>query len=158
MEYVLRRKNLFSGENITGNLFRADQKEVNRMNSLLKNFFGMNEKNRQEFDNLAHFREEFGDWEHPTEVSWEPHQIRPGESVSIKYQGLLRNAGAQSVILHYGFDSWNGVKEVPMEKTENNLFRANITAQGHSEINFCFKDNANNWDNNNGLNWSFPLH
>jgi hypothetical protein len=119
---------------------------VNRK-SRFKNFFGINDRNQTEFGNL----------EHSSEVFWEPLQVRPGATVSIQYQGLLRNSGAQNLFLHYGFDRWNGVREVPMEKTENNLFRANITAQGSSEINFCFKDNANNWDNNNGNNWSVPL-
>jgi hypothetical protein len=116
------------------------------VNSLLKNLFGMNEKNHVEF----------GDLDTHKEVSWKPAKARPGDNVSIHYQGLLRNSGAQTVFLHYGFDSWNGVSEVPMEK-ENGNFRTNITAQGNTEINFCFKDNANNWDNNNGHNWSIHL-
>jgi hypothetical protein len=143
----LEKKSFLAGK-IPEEPLYVNKKEVNGVNSFLKSLFGINEKNRAEFGDLESFRE----------VSWEPRQVRPGDNVSINYQGLLKNSATQTVFLHYGFDSWNGVREIPMERTENNLFRANITAQGHSEINFCFKDNANNWDNNNGHNWNVHLH
>jgi hypothetical protein len=32
---------------------------------------------------------------------------------------------------------------------------ADITREG--QFNFCFKDGANNWDNNNTLNWNYQI-
>ena len=43
-----------------------------------------------------------------------------------------------------------------MEKTELG-FQAEIELGEGDTFNFCFKDGNNNWDNNNGQNYIFPL-
>lgn len=113
------------------------------MFDFLKNFLGKNEANQQEFGSFDH------------RVSWEPAPPKPGDTVHINYEGLLKNSGAGEVYLHYGFDSWSkGVTTVRMERTNNGDFGSDITFSGNQEINFCFKDSGNNWDNNNGHNWT----
>ncbi|HEX7713845.1 MAG TPA: carbohydrate-binding protein [Bacillota bacterium] len=111
------------------------------------NALGLNEQNNEEFGSFDDDR-----------ISWNPDPARPGETVEIEYRGLLPNSGADQVYLHYGFDSWNRqVRTIPMEKKEDGAFRAAILAEGEHEINFCFKDAGENWDNNNGNNWTLHL-
>ncbi|MGE5551218.1 MAG: hypothetical protein ACM3ZC_11935 [Bacteroidota bacterium] len=44
-----------------------------------------------------------------------------------------------------------------MERLEDGRFEAAIEAEGDREIDFCFKDGAGNWDNNDGHDWILPL-
>lgn len=90
-------------------------------------------------------------------VSWEPSPVRQGDTIHINYQGLLRNSGAAEVFLHYGADGWKNVNSVRMRKMENGVFGVDIEADAGRELNFCFRDNSNNWDNNNGWNWSAEI-
>ena len=114
------------------------------MFNFLRNILGFNDSNQQEFGSVDDYR-----------VSLEPVSPRSGETISINYQGLLKNSGANEVYLHYGFDSWSkSVKTVKMERVENGDFNSRIRTEGNYEINFCFKDNVNNWDNNNGRDWT----
>jgi hypothetical protein len=111
------------------------------------NALGLNSQNSEEFGSLDHNR-----------ISWSPNPVRPGETIQINYQGLLKDLGASEVYLHYGFDSWSSPPQtVKMEQRETGEFGADVQAEGNHEINFCFKDAANQWDNNNGSNWTLPL-
>lgn len=103
-------------------------------------------------------KEEFGSMQYGSEVYIEPSVARRGETIRVNYQGLLKNSGAQSVYLHYGFDQWNSPQTMRMERSEDGIFRADVHVSGSNEMNFCFKDCANNWDNNSGHNWNIPLH
>jgi len=72
--------------------------------------------------------------------------------VTICYNGLLAKSGADQVYLHYGFgDRWMDTHTEKMNKTFRG-WEKNINLK-YDKINFCFKDSANNWDNNNGSNW-----
>jgi hypothetical protein len=113
------------------------------MFDFLKNILGMNQGSQQEFGSFDN------------RVTWEPAPPQPGDSVHITYQGLLKNSGAGDVYLHYSFDSWSkGIATVKMHKSQDGSFDSDIPFNGNQEINFCFKDDANNWDNNNGHNWT----
>jgi hypothetical protein len=116
-------------------------------NNLIKNIVAKNERHRQEFGTF-HLNED---------VFVEPHVVRHGDSMSVNYRGLLRNSGADLVYLHYGFDRWNNPHTVRMDRSDDGVFRSEIKAAGSNEINFCFKDSANHWDNNNGYNWNVYL-
>lgn len=120
------------------------------MNNFLKTLLGRNRTDQ-----------EIGSFD-DSRVVFQPRWNENGETVHIDYQGLLKDSGAESVFLHYGFDSWNAeVATVMMEREENGKFGVDIPAHfghNHHEINFCFKDSANNWDNNNGWNWTVSLH
>lgn len=89
-------------------------------------------------------------------IGLDPTPARSGDTVQIKYHGLLKNSGADNVYLHYGSDGWNNSRTVPMDHSPEG-FSVEIRAEAGSEINFCFKDSANNWDNNNGYNWKFHV-
>ncbi|MFZ5644251.1 MAG: carbohydrate-binding protein [Bacillota bacterium] len=74
--------------------------------------------------------------------------------VTIMYNGLLAKSGANQVYLHTGLgQNWDRVYDHRMEPT-NNGWEKTIQMES-SELSFCFKDSANNWDNNNGQNWMF---
>ncbi|MDN5347369.1 MAG: hypothetical protein PWP65_933 [Clostridia bacterium] len=94
---------------------------------------------------------------HDDRVAIEPHPVRKGQNVTIKYKGLLVNSGADAVWLHYGYDGWQSSATVAMGWQSDRSCVATIPALGNREINFCFKDSASNWDNNSGWNWKCDI-
>lgn len=89
-------------------------------------------------------------------------QVKPltedGKQVRIRYNGLLKNSGSPKVIIHCGFgeaNQWRMVEDIPMEATADG-WEKTITMQDN-QINFCFRDGADHWDNNNGLNWIYRI-
>ena len=82
-----------------------------------------------------------------------PSPATKGREVLIRYNGLLAKSGADRVFCHYGYDGWSNVATAEMRRDADGSFAVSLPAHGNSEINFCFKDSANNWDNNSGWNW-----
>ena len=77
--------------------------------------------------------------------------------VKISYTGKLFQNNTEEVYIHYGFGLlWNNISEQKMEKTELG-FQAEIQLTDDESFNFCFKDSNNNWDNNEGQNYSFAI-
>jgi len=90
-------------------------------------------------------------------------QVKPltedGRQVSILYKGLLANQNAASVYLHYGYgkqQDWVGTTDQQMEQL-NGGWEKVVTIEKGDQLNFCFKDSANQWDNNNGTNWAYRI-
>ena len=78
-------------------------------------------------------------------------------NVKISYTGEFFQNGSEEVFLHYGFgENWDYVNDVKMEKTELG-FQAEINLLEGETFNLCFKNGSNNWDNNNGQNYIFPI-
>lgn len=116
------------------------------MNNFMKNFLNQNKRNDFEISNFE-----------DRHISWNPAPTSPEDTVQISYRGLLKDSGADSVYVHYSFDSWNSpANTIKMEHNGDN-FTTEIRAAGNHELNFCFKDSAANWDNNNGTNWIMHL-
>jgi hypothetical protein len=80
-----------------------------------------------------------------------------GETMTIRYSGLLAKSGADRVFIHYGFDGWKNVADQEMRREPDGSFAISVPARGNHEINFCFRDAANNWDNNSGWNWASDI-
>ncbi len=77
--------------------------------------------------------------------------------VKISYAGALFQDGSEEVYLHYGFGlNWENLGEIKMEKTELG-FQAEIELASFETFNFCFRDENNKWDNNDGQNYIFPI-
>lgn len=96
---------------------------------------------------------------HSSEVRVEPDNINPGDKVRVDYNGLLAQSGANKVYLHQGLsrgDSWDNVRDIEM-RYEDGRWTTETKVENADKFNFCFKDCANNWDNNNGYNWSYPI-
>ncbi len=77
--------------------------------------------------------------------------------VKISYTGLFFENGSEEVYIHYGFGLfWDNLAEAKMEKTELG-FQAEIDLIDSDSFNFCFRNEKNEWDNNNYENYIFPL-
>ena len=78
-------------------------------------------------------------------------------NVKISYTGDLFQNNSEEVFIHYGFGlNWDDLNEIKMEKTELG-FQAELNLKSYDTFNFCFRNNNNNWDNNNGANYVFPI-
>jgi len=76
----------------------------------------------------------------------------------IKYDGLLAKSGAQSITGVYGFGSnqkWENVSMAELKREADGSFNAVIPIEQGKNINIAFKDPADNWDNNSGMNYTF---
>ena len=77
--------------------------------------------------------------------------------VKISYTGKFFQDNSVNVSVHYGFGyNWDNVNDIVMEKTELG-YQAEIELLEEDTFNFCFKNGNNEWDNNNGQNYIFPL-
>ena len=86
-------------------------------------------------------------------VQVDPEPAKAGGLVKIRYNGLLARGGAERVYLHYGVDGWKKPATVPMDRI-GDRFEADIkTTASVRQVDFCFKDGADHWDNNSGFNW-----
>ncbi len=77
-----------------------------------------------------------------------------GNEATIVYNGLLSRSGADQVYLHCGFGDparWSSISTQRMDRSPRG-WEKTVRLTDSSAI-FCFKDSANNWDNNNGHNW-----
>ena len=99
--------------------------------------------------------------DYPGGVVVDPTPITAGEEITVLYNGLLGNESSGQVYFHYGYggyNRWRNVSDIRMEKTGWGWV-SNITVPEHEgRFNFCFRDSVENWDNNNGTNWSFEIH
>lgn len=78
-------------------------------------------------------------------------------TVKISYTGEFYQDESEEVFIHYGFGlNWDNVSEEKMEKTELG-YQVEIALTDGETFNFCFKNNEDRWDNNNGSNYIFPI-
>ena len=86
-------------------------------------------------------------------ITISPANFSSGDKIKVTYNGLLSQSGANEIYAHIGWgDSWENVNDIKMSKTKTG-FSTTITAY-NSALNLCFKDTCNNWDNNNGNNYT----
>ena len=77
--------------------------------------------------------------------------------VKISYVGKLFQDASSEVFIHYGFGmNWDNVSDIKMKKTELG-FQAEIDLLEGDSFNFCFRNENNVWDNNDGQNYIFKL-
>lgn len=77
--------------------------------------------------------------------------------VKISYAGKLFQNNCEEVYIHYGFGlNWDNLGEIKMEKTELG-FQAEVELNSSETFNFCFRNSTNEWDNNDGENYIFPI-
>ena len=100
------------------------------------------------------------DARYPGGVVVDPTPITPGEEITVLYDGLLDAGGATQVFLHVGFGhakQWHNAHDLRMSRTGWGWVKT-MPMPDDTRFNFCFHDGAGNWDNNNGVNWSFEIH
>ena len=77
--------------------------------------------------------------------------------VKISYTGKFYQEDCEKVTIHYGFGpDWNNINDVEMEKTDLG-FQTEIDLLEGETFNLCFKNQNDEWDNNGGSNYVFPL-
>ena len=77
--------------------------------------------------------------------------------VKISYTGTFFENNCEKVFIHYGFGiNWDNLSEIEMQKTDLG-FQAEIDLLESDTFSFCFKNENNEWDNNNTQNYVFPL-
>ena len=86
-----------------------------------------------------------------------PAVLAKGETAKVVYNGLLAQSGAEKVYIRIGFgEEWKKANDYRMIRTDQG-FEASVPVAIANTMNICFKDNANNWDNNSGVNYSFSV-
>lgn len=78
--------------------------------------------------------------------------------ITVYYNGLLDKSGASQVYLHAGFgdpNQWHNTEDYRMQRTPEG-WKKTFNMEDNI-VTFCFRDSANNWDNNNGNNWTFKI-
>lgn len=93
----------------------------------------------------------------PNGVTISPAIPTAGEKVKVMYDGLLAKSGASHVFAHIGFgNNWDNLYDYRMDRTSTG-FETTIPVIKSDTLNICFKDCANNWDNNSGKNYTFDV-
>lgn len=81
-----------------------------------------------------------------------------GTEAAVEYTGLLSESGAEKVYMFWGYeDQWKSPGHIEMVPTSDG-FRAVLNVDSNGRLKLAFKDNAGNWDNNAGKNYSFRVH
>ena len=87
-------------------------------------------------------------------ITIKPATFTVGDKIKLTYTGLLSECGAEEVFAHIGWgEAWENLDDIKMSKTKTG-FTATISVDSMSQLNLCFKDAMNNWDNNNGSNYT----
>lgn len=87
-------------------------------------------------------------------ITIKPATFTAGDKIKLTYNGLLSDCGAEEIFAHIGWgESWENLDDIKMSKTKSG-FTATISVENTNELNLCFKDSMNNWDNNNGSNYT----
>ena len=78
-------------------------------------------------------------------------------NVKLSYTGKFFQDDSSEVFIHYGFgNNWDNLNDIKMEKTDLG-FQAELNLGTGETFNFCFRNSNNEWDNNEGKNYIFPL-
>ena len=78
-------------------------------------------------------------------------------NVKVSYTGKFYQGNNEKVFLHYGYGKdWNNLNEIEMNKTDLG-YQAELQLLGDDTLNFCFKNQNNEWDNNFGKNYIFDI-
>ena len=77
--------------------------------------------------------------------------------IKISYTGKFFQDNSEKVSIHYGFgNNWDNLTSTQMVKTELG-YQIEIEIGEVETFNFCFCNEKNEWDNNNGKNYIFVI-
>lgn len=82
-----------------------------------------------------------------------------GKTIAVHYSGPLSQSG-RPIYVHYGYGPgpWSDVRETMMHQVARGVFEAEIPlTQGAGPLEFCFRNDLGEWDNNDGENWSYRV-
>lgn len=90
-------------------------------------------------------------------VFFNTDKLTPNIDLKISYTGKFFQDDSKSVTLHYGFgEKWENLTDLEMKKTELG-FQAELKLIDSDSFNFCFKNEKDEWDNNNCNNFIFNI-
>lgn len=91
-------------------------------------------------------------------VYFDTNNLVEGRTAKLTYKGNLAVNGANEIYVHYGFGLlWENLQEIKLDKVCDCTFETEINLSNNDSINFCFRDENNNWDNNSTKNYSMPI-
>ena len=91
------------------------------------------------------------------DVYFNTDKLVENTKVKVSYTGEFYQGNNEKVFLHYGYGKdWNNVNEVEMKKTDLG-YQTELDLVGCDTINFCFKNQNDEWDNNCGKNYVFNI-
>lgn len=77
--------------------------------------------------------------------------------IKISYTGKFFQDNSEEVFIHYGFGiNWDNMNDIKMVKTDLG-FQSEISLGEGETFNFCFRNEKNEWDNNDCKNYIFDL-
>ena len=92
-----------------------------------------------------------------TEIKFSNNLIK-NRSTYISYSGNLYKQNSNSVYILYGYgNNWAHTTEQRMTKNSNGFVAKVCIPEDFDNINFCFRNQNNEWDNNNGSNYNAPI-
>ena len=84
-------------------------------------------------------------------------KLTPNSIVKISYTGKFFQDESEKVFIRYGFgETWENLMEAEMQPSELG-FQLEIELIDSTTFNFCFKNEKDEWDNNNGENYIFAI-
>lgn len=90
-------------------------------------------------------------------IFFDTDKLTEGRTAKLVYTGSLVEGGATEVYVHFGFGLlWDNLQEIKLDKVGDS-YETEITMSSCEDINFCFRDENNNWDNNNAQNYTAPV-
>jgi len=79
-------------------------------------------------------------------------------TLRLVYSGILAKDSADELYAVVGYGNnlaWEDTESYPMHKISHDKFELMLPVKRPGNINIAFKDGAENWDNNFGMNYSF---
>lgn len=84
-------------------------------------------------------------------------KLTPYITVKITYAGKFFEDNSKEVFLHYAFNGdWENAKDIKMEKSELG-YQVEIELNNNKVLNICFFNDKKEWDNNESINYNFPI-
>lgn len=141
----------FSAKNVSDNAYRGIYPESSKKTEKISSAF------KEEFseglvNDVSHFGIQSYSKAGVTFEKLSENQAR------INYTGLLAKSGASDITGVYGFGSnqkWEDVSQLTFKKDPDGSFVAVLPVEQGKNVNVAFKDAAENWDNNSGMNYTF---
>lgn len=86
-----------------------------------------------------------------------PNVLAEGDEATVIYKGILKESGADEIIMHVGYgEKWNDTQDIKMKKTKEG-FETNLSITNDLPLKVAFRDGANNWDNNSSRDYTFEV-
>ena len=92
-------------------------------------------------------------------VYFDTEKLIEGRTAKLTYKGALATPTTNEIYVHYGFGLlWENIQEIKLDKVDDTTYETEITlAPTYDSISFCFRDDNNNWDNNDAKNYTSEI-